>query len=107
MGGDLVARVLEMAREIRRGEADYGPHELYTHSLGRPDLYAHAMREAGYVVPTDTGVAPAVCTVCGYDFGAEGPRRAVPGADAAVAVAYNEMTPDEQMAVDTCRRFPR
>jgi hypothetical protein len=104
MGGDLVARVLQMAREIRRGEANYSPHELYTHSLGRADLYSHAMQEAGYVVPSDTHRAPAVCPLCGYDFGSDGPQQIMPHAPEAEAVAYADLTPDERAAIDAWRR---
>lgn len=78
MGGDLIPRALEMAREIRCGEAQHAPHALYEASLGRMDIYRHAMLEAGYVVPSDTNQAPPVCEVCGYDFGQAAPRHPIP-----------------------------
>ena len=102
MGGDLIPRAVEMAREIRRGEASYGPSELYKCSLGRGDIYRHAMREAGYVVPKATGRAPAVCDVCGYDFEADAPRRSTGDGQVGVALKREDMTPDEIAAVEWC-----
>lgn len=78
MGGDLISRALEMAREVRRGEAQHSPHALYEASLGRADIYRHAMLEAGYVVPADTNQAPPVCETCGFDFGAAKSRTVDP-----------------------------
>lgn len=77
MGGDLVPRSLQMAREIRLEGKDYSPAQLYHASSGRMDIYRHAMREAGYVVPRSTERAPAICDVCGFHFGADSGRRSV------------------------------
>lgn len=66
-----------MARAIRADAGSYSPHELYEASLGHADIYNHAMREAGFVVPTDTRRAPRICDLCGYDFGSGSPRKPV------------------------------
>lgn len=104
MGGDLIPRAIEMAREIRRGDADYGPSELYKHSLGRVDIYRHAMREAGYVVPKTTMRAPSICDVCGYDFGTETPiRPSSKGQDGwPLSLDDPSLTDDERAAIEWC-----
>lgn len=102
MHGDLIPLAVEMAREIRRGDAQHGPSALYSASCGRADVYRHAVREAGYVVPTATGRAPATCDVCGYDFEADAPRRAVGDGHVGMALKREDMTPDEIAAVEWC-----
>lgn len=101
MGGDLIARAIEMAREVRRGAAEHGPQALHAASLGRGDIYRHAMWEAGYVVPSNTGRASAVCEICGYDFGADAPLR--PSGRDGWAILDKDLTPDELRAVEWAR----
>lgn len=114
MGGDLIPAAIQLAREVRRGDAQHGPSALYKASSGRADVYRHAMREAGYVVPNSppaisatstapaVGRAPAICDVCGYDFEADAPRRAVGDGHVGMAVERKDLTPDEIAAIEWC-----
>lgn len=99
---DMLPRAIEMAREIRRGEAEYSPSEVYKASCGRADVYRHACREAGWVVPAATQRAPAVCDVCGYDFEADAPRRSVGEGRDGYAVLHDGLTDEERRAVAWC-----
>jgi hypothetical protein len=104
MGGDLIPRAIEMAREVRRGEAKHSPAELHKHSLGRADIYRHAMREAGYVVPSVTMCAPAICDVCRYDFGTDTPiRPSSKGQDGwALSLDDPSLSDEERAAIEWC-----
>lgn len=102
MSGDMLPRAIEMAREIRRGPATYTPQQLYKASAGRMDVYRHAMREAGFVVPTETGRAGIVCDVCGYNFRTDSPRRPVGTSRDGWAVLHDDLTDAERRAVEWC-----
>jgi hypothetical protein len=102
MNGDMVPRAIEMAREIRRGVAEHSPSTLYEASLGRKDVYRHAMREAGYVVPKETGRAGIVCDICGYNFRTDAPRRPVSKSRDGWAVLHDDLTDAERRAVEWC-----
>lgn len=104
MGGDMIPRAIEMAREIRRGEAEHSPSVLHGVSLGRADIYRHAMWEAGYVVPSDTNRASAVCEICGYDFGASAPVRVSATRQDGWAISLDDpdLTNDERAAIEWC-----
>lgn len=61
---------LIMAREVRSGRGDeHSPSAIHTASEGDNELFRHAMREAGYIIPTTTMRAPRVCEICGHEFG--------------------------------------
>lgn len=102
MGGDALPRAIEMARELRRGLAEHPPIALYKASVGRMDVYRHAMREAGYVVPRETGRAGLVCDICGYNFRTDSPRRSVSKSRDGWAVLHGDLTDDERRAVEWC-----
>jgi hypothetical protein len=102
MGGDMLPRAIEMAREIRRGRAQHSPTALYKASAGRMDVYRHAMREAGYVVPRETERAGLVCDICGYNFRTDSPRRPVSKSRDGWAVLHEDLTEDERRAVEWC-----
>ena len=102
MGGDALPRAIEMAREIRRGVAEHSPSALYAAASGRSDVYRHAMREAGYVVPKESGRAGLVCDICGYNFRTDSPRRSVGKGRDGWAVMHDELTEDERRAIEWC-----
>jgi hypothetical protein len=103
MGGDILPRAIEMAREMRRGGPnEYTPQQLYKASVGRMDVYRHAMREAGFVVPREGGRAGIVCDVCGYNFRTDQPRRPVSKSRDGYAVLYDDLTDVERRAVEWC-----
>jgi len=102
MGGDALPRAIEMAREIRRGVAKHSPNALYKASSGRGDVYRHAMREAGYVVPKETGRAGLICDICGYNFRTDSPRRPVANGQDGWAILHDQLTDTERSAVEWC-----
>lgn len=100
MGGDMLPRAIEMAREMRRGPVEYTPQQLHRASSGRADVYRHAMIEAGFVIPKDTGRAGIVCPVCGFNFRTDSPRR--PISRDGWAVLHDDLTDAERRVVEWC-----
>lgn len=67
---ETVHPALEAARDARKRESIIAPSHLWHLAEGNPDLYRHAMREMGAIVPALPDGSPGQpedpCSTCGW-----------------------------------------